>query len=909
MATIKQNVATIKAAIDTMKAKLNLPASATLAEVTEKAGSTKPKLQEKTLSPSDNINVVTQPDAGYDGLSKVTVNKITSAMIDDLKPEIIKRGVKVLDMTGTYGETSQVKVVYPTTGQQVVRPDEGIKFLESVTVQGVDRSIDPDIQASNIKKGIQILGVEGTYEGDFRLQNKTASLSTSDPITYTADDGYNALESVTVPKVTSAIDGNIKPDNIKKGVSILNVMGTYEILPAQTEKYVSPASYEKLVYPDSGYSSMNRVRVGGVNSSIDSNIQPNNIRKGVSILGVLGTAEATIPQAIIVNPSLQEQTITPTEGYNCISRVKVNPVTSDIDEYIIPTNIKNGINILGVTGTYDGENILLQQKTITPTDNVMTITADADYEALSVVTINPPEIEDIEIEPSLNEIVVNKKKDKFINSVTVKAVSSDVDKNIQPENIKKNMSILGVVGNYEGEDPEEPFITHVSSGGNSSSYWSDSHDSNVSNSHAMPGIVKNVLRIPGTLAVSNTNLQSAFEGMTSLTEAPSIDFTGVTTAYRMFLNCSSLSSENFPKYNSGSCTDWYYAFCKCSNLTRVPEHDYSGAKSVGKMFCDAGIVEIPSNLMEMFPKVTDMSAMFYGCPVSGELRLTLGSEYHRDNNIQLSAGDFAPSGKYNVVNLKIASNVKFSGKSVNSSASSSFPGLPNGKVETVVEYVDGGYISTLYYYVPLHTSDSVCRINSERNHDFNLEGCTSVYYFFGSNNSSAYYEDIYLNAPDTTEFTGAFYQLYNFLGDIYLHVGPNCTTMSSAFVGCKNLKRILPYTEGKPVIDGSKMSNISNAFKNASSLIEFEGITDLGKAYTYKSANYSYYKLDLSAATNLSVESLRSIILRLYDLNISYKVAEGGTLYRQQLILGATNLAKLTEDEIAIATNKGWNVS
>ena len=47
------------------------------------------------------------------------------------------------------------------------------------------------------------------------------------------------------------------------------------------------------------------------------------------------------------------------------------------------------------------------------------------------------------------------------------------------------------------------------------------------------------------------------------------------------------------------------------------------------------------------------------------------------------------------------------------------------------------------------------------------------------------------------------------------------------------------------------------------------------------------------------------IINNLYDLNVTY----GSSSYKQTLNLGTTNKAKLTADEIAIATNKGWNVT
>lgn len=52
-----------------------------------------------------------------------------------------------------------------------------------------------------------------------------------------------------------------------------------------------------------------------------------------------------------------------------------------------------------------------------------------------------------------------------------------------------------------------------------------------------------------------------------------------------------------------------------------------------------------------------------------------------------------------------------------------------------------------------------------------------------------------------------------------------------------------------------------------------------------------------------------NVINKLYDLNLTYDVANEGTLYRQTLKLGTTNRNKLTSDEIAKATNKGWNIT
>ena len=53
----------------------------------------------------------------------------------------------------------------------------------------------------------------------------------------------------------------------------------------------------------------------------------------------------------IVDPSITSQTITADTGYDALNAVTINPVTSNIDANIVSSNIRNGVTILGVTGT------------------------------------------------------------------------------------------------------------------------------------------------------------------------------------------------------------------------------------------------------------------------------------------------------------------------------------------------------------------------------------------------------------------------------------------------------------------------------------------------------------------------------------------------------------------------------
>ena len=130
------------------------------------------------------------------------------------------------------------------------------------------------------------------------------------------------------------------------------------------------------------------------------------------------------------------------------------------------------------------------------------------------------------------------------------------------------------------------------------------------------------------------------------------------------------------------------------------------------------------------------------------------------------------------------------------------------------------------------------------------------------------------------------------------------TNMTFMFNGCKNLVDL-----NLSSFDVINVVSVDYMFYNCKNLTNLKSFKNLGKGYTQKTNNYNKYKLDLSYSTLLTHESLMDVINNLYDLNLAYNVAGGGKLYTQALVLGSTNIAKLTAEEIAIATNKGFNIS
>ena len=141
----------------------------------------------------------------------------------------------------------------------------------------------------------------------------------------------------------------------------------------------------------------------------------------------------------------------------------------------------------------------------------------------------------------------------------------------------------------------------------------------------------------------------------------------------------------------------------------------------------------------------------------------------------------------------------------------------------------------------------------------------------------------------------------------------NVTTLESMFQDCASLTTIPQFDSSKvsdmgfmfygcdalrsiPLLDCSNVKSTGSMF-NSDFMSDHEYLTDLGGFKNLKVG------LRLNKSPNLTVQSLMNVINNLYDF-----VGNGETT-TETLTLGTTNLNKLTDEQKAVATNKGWQLS
>jgi surface protein len=150
--------------------------------------------------------------------------------------------------------------------------------------------------------------------------------------------------------------------------------------------------------------------------------------------------------------------------------------------------------------------------------------------------------------------------------------------------------------------------------------------------------------------------------------------------------------------------------------------------------------------------------------------------------------------------------------------------------------------------------------------------------------------------------------------------------MNNMFIYCYSLQTI-------PQLNTSNVTNMNNMFRSCYSLqtipeLDTSNVTSISYMFIYCSSLQTIPQLDTSNVTNMNDMFNYCYILCKLDIinmKLSFKLDNSTMLTTNELVkilnnlatvertqkltLGSTNLAKLTEEQKAIATAKGWTLA
>ena len=166
----------------------------------------------------------------------------------------------------------------------------------------------------------------------------------------------------------------------------------------------------------------------------------------------------------------------------------------------------------------------------------------------------------------------------------------------------------------------------------------------------------------------------------------------------------------------------------------------------------------------------------------------------------------------------------------------------------------------------------------------------------------------------------------SFDGIIPFEATSNVTDMIYMFLDCRSLTSV-------PLLDTSNVTTMSSMFSNCRSLtsvpsFDTRNVTDMSSMFESCSRLTNVPLFDTSNVTDMSsmlqncssLETIHMINIRTnLDISSSIKFTRQALLEiignlktvtsTKRLTMGSTNLAKLTDEDKAIATNKGWTLA
>lgn len=328
-------------------------------------------LQEKTVSPSESVLMVT-PDDGYGGLSSVKVNQIPTTYVGSEVPRKSSTNIQPSDnmqiaiLSGTYATgdivvnavQAETKLI---TSNGIYNPPDG-KYFSSITV---------DIK---------------NQEAIFNAQEK--SIIPNETIQIVSPDaGYDGLSSVTVGAIsTTYVGSGISRNGTLDGV--ISTQGGEFIIPSGlTDGGKVVANIEST--PITNDIINGATNVNGTSNSIDDFTVTVNVPAGYHEAQTLTKTFSDILPGLDIDASA-DKILNTYQAYDEAGKVITGSMTDN--GAFNRTLDKNTTSVTIPAGYHNGSGVITrsintQEKMITPTEAVQYATPDTDYDGLIKVTI------------------------------------------------------------------------------------------------------------------------------------------------------------------------------------------------------------------------------------------------------------------------------------------------------------------------------------------------------------------------------------------------------------------------------------------------------------------------------------------------------------------------------------------
>lgn len=245
----------------------------------------------------------------------------------NLLPENIRQGVSIFNVEGTLSP-------YEDTDSTATAENIESGYTAYVKGEQITGSLETGVQAN-------LLANSTTYsnEGSVKYSKSTGMDSLSQPSCFTVSyENRNKRIAKVNDKISAnvraSLFGNANVNDVAKGKTFssengLKLTGTYEgSTPTLQEKTITPSEESQSVTPDSGYGGLSQVTVDAISSTY--------VGSGV-----------TKKSATTYTPGTSDQTIASGQYLNGAQTIKG-------DANLVAGNIKSGVSIFGVSGSYAG---------------------------------------------------------------------------------------------------------------------------------------------------------------------------------------------------------------------------------------------------------------------------------------------------------------------------------------------------------------------------------------------------------------------------------------------------------------------------------------------------------------------------------------------------------------------------